>query len=100
MDIKDLEEKRNKETSGFFWLGLQIAFIFILPALVAVFFSKKLNIYFNTEIWSIICLVFSFVFSWVIVGFFYHKKSKKLNLIEKQIVELRKIEDLNKNKEN
>lgn len=99
MDIKTLQQERDKHTTGFFWLGLQIAVIFGLPAGIAVFVGKKLNLQFDTNIWTTIFLAAAFVISWVIVGIMYNKKSKILNKIESQIRELRKIEEESKSKE-
>lgn len=97
MDIKELQQKRDKETTGFFWLGLQIAFIFGIPAFIAGFLGKNLAQKFDNPKITFFCLTASFIFSWVMVAIFYHKKSKKISIIENQILELRKKEDSNKN---
>lgn len=95
-NIKDLQIKRDAHTSGFFWLGLYIAFIFGIPAGIAVVVGKKLNAQYSTDKWTTILLIVSFIISWVIVGFKYNQKSKILNEIESQIKELRDIENKQK----
>lgn len=94
--IKELQVKRDSHTSGFFWLGLYIAFIFGIPAGIAVVVGKKLNTVYSTNKWTTILLFVSFIISWVIVGFKYNQKSKVLNEIESQIKELRDIENKQK----
>lgn len=89
MDLKELEQKRDKEITGFFWLGLQIAFIFGIPALVMVFIGKKLSAHLGNNNIITFCLVISFIFSWILVAIFYRKKSKRLGEIEQQIREIK-----------
>ncbi len=101
MDIKELQNLRDKHTTGIFWLGLGIAAVFLVPALLAVYFGKKLNAQFEVSYFTNILLALAFIISWVIVGFQYKNKTKILRNIESQIVELRKKEELaNKTEEN
>ena len=94
MNIKELEEKRDKQMTGFFWLGLQIAFIFGVPAFIAVFIGKKIAIKYENSNILIISLFISFVVSWFIVFFIYQKKSKIMKKIEDEIKKLRKEEKI------
>jgi hypothetical protein len=92
MNIKELEEERDRQVTGFFWLGLQIAFIFGIPAFTAAFIGKKLaKIYENNNIVTILLFI-SFVISWVIIFFLYQKKSKNIKKVEDEIKKLRKEE--------
>ncbi len=93
MDIKELQNLRDKHTTSFFWLGLEIALVFLVPALLAVYLGKKLDTATGASFWSILFLAITFALSWVWVGFKYNKKSKILKDIESQIVALRAIED-------
>lgn len=93
MNLKELENKRDKEVTGFFWLGLQIAFIFGIPAFLAVLLSKIIIGETGNKNITTVFLLISFIFSWVLVFFFYQKKSKKIKIIEDQIKELRKKEN-------
>jgi uncharacterized membrane protein (DUF485 family) len=91
MDIDTLIKKRDKEITGFFWLGLQIAFIFGIPAFLSFMINKRL-----TEVYgrghSILLFVSSFIFSWIIVIIIYLRKAKKLKILEDEIKRLRKAE--------
>jgi uncharacterized BrkB/YihY/UPF0761 family membrane protein len=89
MDLKDLENQRDKEITGFFWLGLQIAFIFGIPAFLAVLIGKKIASQTNSNTALTLCLIFSFFLSWIFVIFLYKKKSKKIQIIEKQIKKIK-----------
>ncbi len=90
MELEKLQAQKESEISGFFWLGLQIAFIFGIPAAVAVFIGKKLSAIWAGNSWVTICLVISFIFSWIIIIIIYRKKSKKINTIEARIREIKK----------
>ncbi|MDD3662647.1 MAG: hypothetical protein PHT84_02155 [Candidatus Pacebacteria bacterium] len=96
MDLKKLENERDKEVTGFFWLGLQIAFIFGIPAFLAVWISKIIIGETGNKNITTIALFISFIFSWILVFYFYKKKAKKIKIIEDQIRELRKNETNNK----
>lgn len=95
MDIKnnnnlaELEQMKEKEVTGFFWLGLQIAFIFGIPAFLAAFIGKKIATHFDNKNIVTIALVISFVISWFLVAYFYKKKAKKLKIIEDKIKSLK-----------
>jgi uncharacterized BrkB/YihY/UPF0761 family membrane protein len=91
MDIDTLIQKRDKEITGFFWLGLQIAFIFGIPAFLALYIGKKLSELSGNK-YTVISLAISFIFSWVIVIIIYRRKAKKLKILEDQIKILRKKE--------
>lgn len=92
MEIKELEEKRDKLITGFFWLGLQIAVIFAIPAITVAIVSKKIILATGFKPANSIGLAISFIFSWIIVIYIYKKKSKKMKIIEDEIKVLRKQE--------
>lgn len=98
MNIKELEQERDKHTTGFFWLGLHIAIIFAVPAIAAVLIGKFLNHKYDASNWTTVLLALTFIGSWVVVGFMYKKKSKILNEIESQIRDLRISEENQNNK--
>ena len=89
-DIKNLEKKRDQAMTGFFWLGLQIAFIFGIPAFIAAFIGKKLSEGSGNKNIIIISLFISFILSWSIIIYIYRKKSKNMKKIEDEIRTLRK----------
>jgi len=90
MEIEKLEKERDKEITGFFWLGLQIAFIFGIPAFLAVIISKQIIEKTGNKNTTTIALFVSFILSWIIIFFIYQKKSKKLKIIEDNIRRLKK----------
>jgi len=93
MKLEELREKRDKEITGFFWLGLQIAFIFGIPAFIAVVIGRKLVNMTGQDFYLTLCLIFSFVISWIFVIYLYKKKSKKLNSLEKEIKRIKENKD-------
>lgn len=89
MEIEKLIEQRDKEITGFFWLGLQIAFIFGIPAFLSFMINKRLTEVYDKN-YTILLFVSSFVFSWIIVILIYRKKAKSLKILEDEIKRLRK----------
>jgi len=83
MNLEELKQKKERQINGFFILMIEIAFIFAIPALVAVWGGKYLDKN-ETGSYTISFLVLSFVFSWIIIILLYKKKTR----------ELRKTEDL------
>lgn len=99
--LKTLIQKRDKITTGLFWLMLKIAFIIGIPAFIAAFFGKRLDTAQETNFtYTGIFLFIAFVFSWVIIYFQYKKISKDVKFYEDQIVALRKEIEEDKLKEN
>jgi hypothetical protein len=85
-DLIRLQNERESYITKLFWFALEIALIFLVPALITVFllmefFSKKAAIY---------SLPFTFVFSWVIIIIRWKKINKVLTGLDKQISELKK----------
>lgn len=98
-EIKNLTEKRDKITTGLFWLMLKIALIIGIPAFIGAFFGKRLDTAKETGLlFTVVFLGIAFIISWVIIYFEYKKISKKLKIVEDRILELRK--DLENEKEN
>lgn len=90
-ELKNLIQKRDKITTGFFWLSLKIAFIIGIPAFIAAFFGKRLDLEKGTNFtFTGIFLVVAFILSWVIIYFQYKKLSVKVKDVEDKIKELRK----------
>jgi len=96
MDLEELKKQKDKEITGFFWLGLQIAVIFAIPAILASWLGKILTQKTGIENMVLFSLAFSFIFSWIIVFYFYNKKSKKLKKIEDEIKKIKKENNINK----
>ncbi len=85
MDIKELEQKRDAHITGFFWLALQIAIIFAVPAVVAALAGKALNTYFSTSGLQYALLLFALILSWGIMAHQYQKKTRDLKDIEDKL---------------
>ena len=89
-EMKNLIQKRDAITTRFFWLALKIALIIGIPAFVAAYFGKKLDIAKDTDMaFTIGFLVIAFVFSWIIIYFQYKKISKQVKDVEDKIKTLR-----------
>lgn len=85
-DILKLENEREKHITKLFWFALEIAIIFLVPALIAVFISLE---FFSKKV-AIISLPFTFIFSWAIVFIRWQKLNKILTKLDKDISELKK----------
>jgi ABC-type polysaccharide transport system permease subunit len=88
MDLKTLQTQKDKEIHGFFYLGLQIAFIFGLPATLAIILSGALKPDSNNTT-TTLALLASFVSSWIVIIYIYIKKSKKMKIIEDEIKKMK-----------
>jgi len=84
-ELDVLVKEREQHVTRLFWLALEIALIFLLPALAVVYIAG--NIWSKQVAWYL--LPFSFVLSWVIVFVRYRSLSKKLQGLDARIRELR-----------
>lgn len=84
--ILSLENERERYITRLFWFALEIALIFLLPALLVSFIV--------TEIWSKkvvwYALPVTFILSWVIVIWRWMKLSKILKKLDQDILELKR----------
>ncbi len=87
MEIDKLKKEKDKYITKVFWLGLKIALIFAVPAIIGVFIGKRLDLYYGTgKTISYFILLFTFILSWVITIVMYNNLSKKIKKIEKDIL--------------
>jgi Flp pilus assembly protein TadB len=87
-EIQRLEKERSDATTKIFRLGLEIAVIFAVPAiLVAVLAAPRLT----TNV-TFILLVITFVLSWVVIIARYKKVHKKMTALDARIRELKQQE--------
>ena len=91
MDIKELEQKRDAHITGFFWLALQIAVIFAVPAVAAALIGKALNSHFSTTGLQYALLLFALILSWGIMAHQYQKKTRELKDVETRLKEARAV---------
>jgi len=71
--------KREEDTTKIFWLALSIVFIFAVPAFAGAFLGLKLDALYQTgRKITLTILIFTFIFSWLVVIREYLKLSKKL----------------------
>ena len=89
MNLKELEEKRDRYTTNFFWLALSTAFIFGIPAVLAAIVGNKLNEAFDKKGIEFGLLFLAFVLSWSIIAREYQKKTKVLKALDQEIKEAR-----------
>ncbi len=90
-ELKNLIQKRDRITTGFFWLALKTALIIGIPAFIGAYFGKKLDAANGKNLFfTLIFLAVAFVISWTIIYFEYKKVSKKLKDIEEEIKEIKK----------
>jgi uncharacterized membrane protein (DUF485 family) len=89
-ELNKLKEKKDKYITKIFWLCLQIAFIFGIPAVGGAFLSRFLkNKYPNNDYISTLVLFGCFIFSWVIVIIYFNYLKKKLKKINNQIEKIK-----------
>lgn len=95
MELQELERQRDVYVHNLFWLGLKIALIFIIPAVGAALLGKHLDTVYRDgeKLWTIILLVFTFIFSWVITLWQFSKINKKIQDIESKIRELKQTQN-------
>lgn len=84
-EIKALESEREKHITRIFWILIEIAFIFGIPATVAVILIKVLG---GNTIY--IALPVAFIISWIILIFHYRKLNRELKNLDKKILELKR----------
>jgi uncharacterized membrane protein len=92
-DIVSLEQERERYITKLFWFALEIAIIFLVPALLAVFISLE---FFSKKV-AIISLPFTFVLSWIIIFIRWKKINNILTKIDKDILELKKNKNAGNN---
>lgn len=85
-EITALTKERENYITKLFWFALEIAIIFLVPAVVAVFISLE---YFTRKA-AIMSLPFTFIFSWSIVIFRWRKMNRVLTKLDKDISDLKK----------
>lgn len=91
MELETLLKKREAYAGKIVKLGIQIAVIFLLPAVAAVLLSKYFGISF---------LYFfpgAFIISWTLVIYLYKKISKEVKALDAEIKELREKQGQNTN---
>ena len=88
MDLDELKKEKEKFTTRVFWLGLQVAFIFGIPAALGAILGTHLDKIYSTgkKITSVI-LFFTFIFSWIITIQRYQRINKEIKNIDRQIKE-------------
>lgn len=92
-NIEILEKERERYITKLFWFALEIALIFLIPAMTAVF----LLLHFVNKKAAIISLPFTFVLSWLIVIVRWKKMNDHLTKLDKDISELKKQNQYDRN---
>jgi hypothetical protein len=87
--VKELEQKRDNFVTGFFWLAFNTIFIFGIPAILAAFVGKKLNMILSMQGIQFALLFFAFFGSWAITIHLYRKKLAILRTMDAEIKQAR-----------
>lgn len=80
-DIEKLRTEKEQWVTRMFWVGLEIAVIFAVPAFLGAWVGKRLG---GGNILALI-LVGTFIFSWVIVFIRWRRIAKKIKDLEEKI---------------
>ncbi|MFM7088763.1 MAG: hypothetical protein ACKOW9_04520 [Candidatus Paceibacterota bacterium] len=82
---EELKQAKDRYVTKIFWLCLNMVVIFLVPALIAVYIGKRLQaLYSHIENLTSFLLLFSFIFSWVVVFYYYRFFSKKMRALDEQ----------------
>lgn len=92
-ELETLKNQRERQITGIFWFGLEIAIIFAIPAVIAAVVSKRLL---GGGMWVFISLAVAFIFSWTVMAFRYKRLSKKMKALDDKILALQKEIDESK----
>ncbi len=92
MNLSELEKKRDQIVTNFFWLALYTAFIFGIPAVIAIFVGNKINEFYGVNSAHFVMLFLAFILSWIIVAIEYKRKTKILKDLNEKIKQARLTE--------
>jgi len=86
MEKEDLKKQRDRYITKIFWLALQIAFIFSIPAVIGAVAGVFLDSRYGTgRKITVSFLIGTFIFSWILVIVKYRRLSKKIEQLEEKI---------------
>jgi len=88
-ELKKLLETREQYRTKMFWLLLEVAFIFGIPAVIALFLYKFLRADGSSVILSLIPFIFALIISWIITLQRIKKVGGGLHALEERIKEKR-----------
>jgi len=89
--LESLTAERERYVTRIFWFALEIALIFLLPVIIAIFLYKAIAP--ENSSWHV--LPVAFIISWGIVIKRYMTLHKKLSGLDKQIKEMQVSEKQN-----
>lgn len=82
---EELKKRKDAYVNKIFWLGLQVALIFALPAVGGALIGKRLKEAGKGDNITIFILIGTFIFSWIIVVIMYNRISKKIKSVEEDL---------------
>jgi len=91
-ELEQLKNQREKQITGIFWFGLEIAIIFAVPAIIAALVGKKLL---GGGAFLFALMVLAFLFSWTVMALRYRQMSKKMKKLDDRILSLKKEIEIN-----
>jgi len=89
-NLQELKADRERWITRIFWLGLEIAIIFAIPAALGAWIGTRLG----GGTVRILILAGTFILSWSIVAMRYRQTTKKLKSIEAEIAALESEDEI------
>lgn len=95
MELDNLKKQKDEYVNKVFYLGLKIALIFGIPAIIGALVGKRIDARYDTgNKFTMLILVGTFIFSWIITIVMYNNLAKKIKKVEKEIkIEKENIEN-------
>ena len=88
--VKELKEKRHRISDRIYYLMVEIAFIFAVPAFGGLWVGRYMDARFNTgRLYTGVVLVITFVLSWILVIARYRRVTRALKNVEDEIKQVR-----------
>ena len=80
-DLEQLKAEKERWVTKIFWLGVEIAVIFAVPAAVGVWIGKK----YDNQTLTFVALLVAFFLSWAVVIMRFRRVSRKIKSLESEI---------------
>ena len=86
MELDKLKKQKDEYINKIFYLGLKIALIFGIPAVVGALIGKRIDARYDSgNKFTMIILVCTFILSWIITIVMYNNLAKKIKKVEMDI---------------
>jgi len=81
-EVDSPEKQKDKLMTKLYWHMLQIAFIFAIPAAIALVVGTKVDSDNSSKTWTFIFLLTAFMFSWGMIVYLYRKLSREAKEVD------------------